>query len=208
MAGADVQIGNQTIPGAFGLTDKMIATIKRWTAEAKILGKEVKLLPPGSKLDGLPREDLKNTIVLTPEMKFILRLIYPPGDPEPYWIWCDFPASSDFFYLQFRRGVGKQHEEKVKGDVTVRRHFIRKILKHAALAGLDPHFLMAGERPLYWEFRDVIYYDGLTKDEFFRRYRALGATGQYLHASFNHLFLKDGGGKNGAGNGSNSHLYL
>ncbi len=54
-----------------------------------------------------------------------------------------------------------------------------------------------------WEVRDEIYYDGLTKDAFFKRYRVLGATGQYLHAYFVHIFLR-----NDAGKQADSHLYL
>lgn len=208
MAGADVQIGNQSIPEAFGLTDKMIATIKRWAADAKILGKEVKLLPPGSSLEGLGKEALKDTVVLTPTMKFIMRILYPPGDPEPYTTWCDFPKGSDHFILQFRRYVGEQHEAKVTNNPNLRRQFILEILKQASVTGLDRHFLLGGRKAFYWQFCDAVYYDGLTKDRFFQRYRTLGATGNYLHAYFANLFLKNDAGKNNAEKKADSHLYL
>ncbi len=137
-----------------------------------------------------------------------MRLIYPPADPEPYWVWCDFPAESDHFVLQFRRLVGEQHEAKVTGNSHLRRQFILELLRHTALAGLDRGFLLGGKKAFYWELRDVVYYNGLTKDQFFQRYRRLGASGNYLHAYFAHIFLKDDAGKNTTEKKADSHLYL
>ncbi len=44
---------------------------------------------------------------------------------------------------------------------------------------------------IYWEYRALINYDGVTKDQFFRRYHVLGASGQYIQADFANLFLKN-----------------
>ncbi len=81
-------------------------------------------------------------------------------------------------------------------------------LRHSALTGLGRRFLLGGRKSFYWEFCDELYHDGLTKDQFFRRYRVLEATGNYLHAYFANLVLKDDAGKNAAEKRTDSHLYL
>ncbi len=144
--------------------------VKDWAISAGIIGKEPSLLPPGT--------------------EYALELRYG-APPVPLMILCEFPKGQDLLRMMHRTNVNSGHKLLVDENPDIRQQFIGKIFELSLLSNVLYNFHLGGpQEPYYWIFADELYFDGLTKDTFFARFRKIGDISKFFLNLFGRMFLK------------------
>ncbi|NVM52927.1 MAG: DUF2299 family protein [Candidatus Helarchaeota archaeon] len=103
---------------------------------------------------------------------FIIELMYPFNHPRPMGFVVLVPKERDFLRILCGTKISPPHLQCLKKS-EIRQKFLQTFTKNMLFIQVIHSIKHEKNVPIFWELSDQIYFDGLTKNEFFKSIRKI-----------------------------------
>ena len=103
---------------------------------------------------------------------FVFELTYPFNHPRPMHFVALVPKERDFIKIACGTKISPPHLQCLK-KVEIRQKFLQQFTKTMLFLQILHSLKNEKNVPVFWEISDQIYFDGLTKNEFFKALRRI-----------------------------------
>ena len=105
-----------------------------------------------------------------PKTEFVIDLLYPFNHPHPMSFVVLVPIERDFVKILCGTKISPPHLECLKKP-EIRQKFLQNFTKSMLFLQIIHSLKQEKNIPVFWELSEQIYFDGLTKHEFFKAIR-------------------------------------
>jgi len=105
-----------------------------------------------------------------PKTEFIIDLMYPFNHPQPMNFVVLVPKERDYLRILCGTKISPPHLECLKKP-EIRHKFLQNFTKTMLFLQIIHSLKQEKNIPIFWELSEQIYFDGLTKHEFFKALR-------------------------------------